>query len=403
MLKNSLFSSDQLKNSFFLFSILLMPLNNIFVVIAFSLTLAFSLISFFSSQKYNSKSLETFLPSVLLLLSLLSLIYVEDLNDGIKKLTKNLALILVPACFYFGNFSQNNISQGKKVFLYSWVLFCIVSLLFLAYNWFDLANQRHFYNFIQTSMHHNYMPQDAMYINTALVFLLFSKTKSWLKISISLLFLSVLILFGVRLGIITFVGIFIVYTIVNFKELVNLKNIVIVGLLIFIAFCLVNSNPYTKDKLYDSLSKLGISQVSEGVSDIGEEYHNISLRSKMWSTSYQLIQEQPILGYGAGMEKEILFERNKEKQLDIPMFHSHNQFLSVTIQYGILGLIFFLIILSFLVKNSLKHIHYFLICLIMISSMITDSYLDVQQGIFYFSFFASLILSSKDRNGVLKS
>lgn len=401
MRSNKIIILAKLKSTFFLLSIIVMPLNDVLIVFSFSITLLLSLVLFFLERNNTKDSNKVLLPSILFIMSVLSLFYVEDINNGLQKIIKNLALILVPACFYFGNFNQKIISQGKKVFLYSWVLFCIVSLIFLLYNWFELSNQRHFYNFIQTSMHHNYMPQDAMYINTALVFMLFSKTKSWLKISISLLFLSVIILFGVRLGLIIFGIVFVIYFFMNFRKLFSLKNIIITSLIFCLSIFLVNSNSYTKDKFYDSLSKLGINKTSDQVSDIGEEYHNISLRTKIWSTSYQLIQEQPILGYGAGMEKEILFERNKKKKFDIPMFHSHNQFLSVTIQYGIIGLIFFFLILSVLVKNSLNHIHYFLICLIMISSMITDSYLDVQQGIFYFSFFASLIFSDNKKNQIL--
>jgi O-antigen ligase len=389
---------DEFKNHLFLLSILLMPLNNSFVVIAFSSTLVLSLVTFFSSQNYNTVSLIILLPGFLLLLSLLSLIYVEDFNEGIKKTTKNLALILVPACFFFGQFSSRQIEKAKKIFLYSWVLFSFVSLVVLAYNWFELSDERHFYNFIQTSMYHNYMPQDAMYINTALVFLLFGKYKSVFKILISLLFLSVLILFSVRLGLLTYSFIFLIYISINFKKLANAKNIIILSVFLFSSFLLVNSNPYTKDKLFDSLSKLGISNTESEVSEIGEAYHNISFRSKMWKTSLDVIEEKPVLGYGVGMEKNILLKKNDQKGYDFPRYHSHNQFLSVTIQYGVFGLLIFILVLTIIMRSALGDIQLILVSLILIPSMITDSYFDVQQGIFYFSFFASLILSSKERN-----
>jgi O-antigen ligase len=306
--------------------------------------------------------------------------------------------MLVPASFFLARPKPEIIKKGKLFFLSSWIVFCLFSLCFLLYNWLHLPGERHFYNFIQTSMHHNYMPQDSMYINTGLIFLLFSDIKNIYKWVVSLIFIPVLILFGVRLGLLTFGLICITYSFFNFKSLLNLKNLLILAVILIASFFLINSNPYTSDKLYDSMATIGFGQAKEEVSEIGEDYHNIGLRSQIWQTSLELIQERPIIGYGAGTEKNILLKRNTEKENGISKFHSHNQFLSIAFQYGIVGLISFCLVLLFLLKYSLKHVHYVLIFTILTSSMITDTYFDVQQGIFYFSLFASLILIDSSSN-----
>lgn len=394
MLEGHFKTIEKFKESIFLLCVFVLPLSNTFLIFCFVALLLICLVDFFKSSG-NKATMEVLLPSALLLLSILSLFYTEYLDDGIKKTLKNLAFVLVPACFFFGNFSNKLITRAKSVFLYSWVLFCIIALIVLAYNWFSLADERHFYNFIQTSIYHNYMPQDAMYINTALIFLLFSNSRAWFKLCVSAMFLSVLIFFGVRLGLLTFFAITITYILLSFKKLVTIKNLGFGSLLLILAFFLVNSNPYTKDKIYDSLAKLGFSQTSTSVSEIGENYHNISLRASMWSTSLELILEKPIIGYGVGSEKRVLHEKNIAKKKDIPVFHSHNQFLSIALQYGILGLLIFVFILVFIFWKSIHHIHYILISFILVISMITDSYLDIQQGIIYFAFLGSFILSQQ--------
>ncbi len=388
----SFLKTQKADNYIFYLCILLLPLNDALVVISFGVFLFFGILLNFKEKDKNPLAL---IITLLFFVSLISLSYTYDFDASQRKVFKNLALILVPLGFYFNKISPKALNTGKLLFVLSWVIFCLASLLKLLIFWFKFPEQRPYYNFIQASMHHNYMPQDAMYICTALIFLLFS-LKHWnkyLRVSISVLFFSVLLLFSVRLGIIQFSGIVLVYIIINRKRLINVQNTVALILVLILGSVLLTSNKYTKDKIFSTLHSMNIDVGKDKVTEIAKDYHQINFRLKLWPAAIDLIKERPFLGYGAGTEKDLIHRELKSRDFDLHKVHAHNQFLSVTFQYGIFGLSVFLFILVSIFLKAIRHLEYTLIFILIITSMLTDSYLDVQQGLFYFALFGSLILS----------
>ncbi|WP_454244310.1 O-antigen ligase family protein [Psychroflexus sp. MBR-150] len=382
----------KIEDYIFYLCILLLPLNDALVVISFGVFLFAGIVLNFKKKDKNSSVLVI---TLLFFVSLISLSYTCNVEESLQKVFKNLALILVPLGFYFNKISPKALRTGKFLFLISWVVFCLTSLFKLLIYWFKYPEQRHFYNFFQASMLHNYMPQDAMYICTALIFMLFSfnQWNKYLRVGISILFFSVLLLFSVRLGILQFASIILVYLIMNRKRLINLKNTVAFILVLILGSVLISSNKYTKDKIFSTLHSMNIDIGKDNVTEIATDYHQINFRLKLWPAAIDLIKERPFLGYGAGTEKDLIHRELKSRDLDLHKVHAHNQFLSVTFQYGILGLSVFLFILVSIFLKAIRHLEYTLIFFLIITSMLTDSYLDVQQGLFYFALFGSLILS----------
>lgn len=379
----------------FYLCILLLPLNDALLVISFGVFLFFGILLNF---KEKDKTPLALIITLLFLVSLVSLSYTYDFDASQRKVFKNLAFLLVPLGFYFNRISPKALYTGKFLFLVSWVIFCLASLLKLLIFWFKYPEQRPYYNFIQASMHHNYMPQDAMYICTALIFLLFSFTHwhKYLRVGISLLFFSVLLLFSVRLGILQFSSIMLIYIIINRKRLINLKNITVLILVLILASILITSNNYTKDKIFSTLQSLDINVGKDKTTEIAKDYHQINFRLKLWPIALDLIQERPLFGYGAGTEKGLIYKETQIKGFNLQKVHAHNQFLSISIQYGLIGLCIFFFLLVLIFKKAIQNIEYSLICFIIFTSMLTDSYFDVQQGIFYFALFSSLIFNSNN-------
>jgi O-antigen ligase len=379
----------------FYLCILLLPLNDALLVISFGVFLFFGILLNF---KEKDKTPLALIITLLFLVSLVSLSYTYDFDASQRKVFKNLAFLLVPLGFYFNRISPKALYTGKFLFLVSWIIFCLASLLKLLIFWFKYPEQRPYYNFIQASMHHNYMPQDAMYICTALIFLLFSFTHwhKYLRVGISLLFFSVLLLFSVRLGILQFSSIMLIYIIINRKRLINLKNITVLILVLILASILITSNNYTKDKIFSTLQSLDINVGKDKTTEIAKDYHQINFRLKLWPIALDLIQERPLFGYGAGTEKGLIYKETQIKGFNLQKVHAHNQFLSISIQYGLIGLCIFFFLLVLIFKKAIQNIEYSLICFIIFTSMLTDSYFDVQQGIFYFALFSSLIFNSNN-------
>jgi O-antigen ligase len=327
------------------------------------------------------------------LLAVISLSYSIDTGESMKKLSKLVVFVLLPLMFALIDPDVQLLNRAKKVFVYAMMVFSLFSLAKLGYNYIVRYEISHWYNFVQDSMYHKYMPEDAMYLNTALVLLLFGKFNKNIKIVGAGLFFLVIVLFGVRLGLFLYLLIIFIYFIMNIKSFLNLKTLIVgIGILI-LSFSLLSQSRYAKDKLFDSLEKVGFRTGGE-VSEIGEQYHKIGLRTKIWTCSLELIEDKPIFGYGAGVEKEPIASINARKNFNIPTnYNSHNQLLSLLVQYGIIGLAWVLTFFGYLVIISVKKRNYsaFLILTVMFISMITESYLEIQQGVFYFCFFALLL------------
>lgn len=332
-------------------------------------------------------------------LSVCTLLYSSDISESLEKLSKISAFVLIPTAFVITNPSKELIRKAIRVFIYALIVFCIFSLLSLFYHLIVDYETSHWYNFVQDAMYHKYMPEDAMYLNTGLVFVLFGTFTKNFKLLVSFLFLVIIVLFGVRLGLFVYLLIAAIYFVLNFKELLSLKNLIIITLGIFASVMLVQQSRYANDKFFDTLEKIGFN-TSDQVSEVGEEYHDISLRKKMWSSSAELIEKSPLIGYGTGVERNELEKVYVRRGYEIGRYNAHNQFLSILIQYGALGLFLFLLLFAYLFTFSIKEkkIKVFLVTVIMIISMITESYLEIQQGVFYFCTFVTLFVFQKANN-----
>lgn len=396
MIKNFNISKNNIAEYSFLGFVAVLPFEDIFGSIMLVVTITLALL--FNPQK---KILNVLKQNQILWflmayygIALISLVYSQDFPESLKKLSKLLAFVLIPLMFVSLNPCQKLIKSGKKVFVYAMLAFSIFSLLKLGYNYIVNHDISHWYNFVQDSMYHKYMPEDAMYLNTALILLLFGDFKKNLKLFAAILFLIVIVLFSVRLGLFLYLSIITIYFSLNIKSLLTWKSLIIVALTVSVSLLLVNQSRYANDKFYDTLDKIGFNTGNQ-VSEIGSKYHKMGLREKIWSTSIELIADRPILGQGAGVEKRPLAVKNQKKEYDIPSnYHSHNQFLSSMVQYGVFGITWLLGIFAFLFWVTIKNKNTvgILIVVVMIISMITESYLELQQGVFYFCFFTSLLI-----------
>jgi len=336
------------------------------------------------------------------LLATLSLTYSTQLDETITKLGRIIVFVLMPAAFLIINPSLQLIKLAKRTFVFALILFCLFSLGKLIYHYIVDYEISHWYNFVQTSMYHKYIPEDAMFLNTGLVLVLFGRFKKYFKLFCTILFLIVIVLFGVRLGLFIYLLIISYYFIRNWKKLFSLKSVIIGIFTILLCFFLIGNSRYVNDKFYDTLDKIGLG-TKDRVSETGEEYHNIFLREKMWGASYELILKRPILGYGAGAERDELANVYKKRGYSIPRHNAHNQLLSTTVQLGFLGLFIILGIFGMLLFKGIaqRNMKMNLIILVMAGSMITESYLEIQQGLFYYCVFVCLLSYWQYQNEVL--
>jgi O-antigen ligase len=135
----------------------------------------------------------------------------------------------------------------------------------------------------------------------------------------------------------------------------------------------------------------------EEMVDINKDYTQTkwggrSIRIHKWMNTLELISEQPILGTGVGDMQDELQKVYKRNQFDIAYsyrFNPHNQYLQTWAASGIVGLLILLMIyfVSFKYALDSKNQLYIALVLLLFLSMITESMLERQKGLVFFSFF----------------
>lgn len=128
--------------------------------------------------------------------------------------------------------------------------------------------------------------------------------------------------------------------------------------------------------------------------------HSAMQRIEYWKTSMMIIKQHPVFGVGTG-DMNIAFE-NQYELMNSPLhpefrWRSHNQFLSITVGFGIIGIIWFLVVLIYppIKTGRMTDFFYLAFFVIMIVSMVSEDTIETQTGVTTFAFFTSLFLFGK--------
>jgi O-antigen ligase len=122
-------------------------------------------------------------------------------------------------------------------------------------------------------------------------------------------------------------------------------------------------------------------------------------RLDRWSTSFELIKQKPIIGYGAGSELGLLHESFYAKKYYssfINHLNTHNEYLSFWLKSGIIGLLIYLVTLAFGFKQALKRkdLLFFTFMVLIAFVSFSENLLDVDKGVIFYAFFFSFFIFS---------
>ncbi len=115
-----------------------------------------------------------------------------------------------------------------------------------------------------------------------------------------------------------------------------------------------------------------------------------------------LVKRNPLFGVGTGDMEDALIEEYKQMKSKLKprfFFHAHNQFLTIAITFGVVGLLWFLFALIYppLKLNRFKDYFFLIFFIIIFASMLTDDTLDTHSGVSLFAFFYSFLLLGRKR------
>jgi hypothetical protein len=130
--------------------------------------------------------------------------------------------------------------------------------------------------------------------------------------------------------------------------------------------------------------------------------HSLVQRFEYWKTSFNLIRKNPLIGVGTGdinlaFDKEYALEHSRLDKGH--RLKSHNQYLSITVTFGILGLIIFLFALIYpmFVNQNYKDYFFVTFWIFIMISMLTEDTIETQVGVSFFIFFFTLFLFAREK------
>lgn len=130
--------------------------------------------------------------------------------------------------------------------------------------------------------------------------------------------------------------------------------------------------------------------------------HSLAQRFEYWKSALLVISKNSLIGVGTG-DLEIALNKQysdmKSKLLPQYQLHPHNQFLSIAVCFGLIGLIWFLVSLFYPlfklnIQSNLLYLAFFTIAII---SFLTEDTLETQAGVTFFAFLNSFFLFSKHK------
>lgn len=367
-----------------MFSLILLPRNIKSLAIAlFSLTILIHAVI-----KKNKINWRFFLINSSVYIFIIgTFLYSHDTRQASLKLQTMLSLFLFPLVFSLiskENYTKiyNHKEKLLQVYIYSVLLFNLIIFIGYCINDFAFFNVIKHYVIIVNERLHKYNIHPIylsihLCISLIFSFYLYSKKRKIITlISIILLFFFLFIL--MRKGPILSLILILLYSIIFLLKR-KLKIITSISLIILVvsSFLVV---PKVKSKFSEILN---IEKLTE------KNMNSTNIRAEIYKSSLKPIKESLFLGYGIGDFNSALINSYKNKVLIRRQFNAHNQYISFLLIGGLFLLSIFLLVQFYNIRLSYANNNYLfiIICLFYLFNMMTESILERENGVIYFSFF----------------
>jgi O-antigen ligase len=304
-----------------------------------------------------------------------------ELGEALSILKKYRELLLLPICVSMFSFS----SKYRELAEYSFFTGCLV-LMAVSYciTLGILPEQRYGHSIVFHITHNFFM---AVLSFWSLHYACASSRYRWLWLSV--FFLSILNIFYIapgRTGMLVFICLMILFI---FQRL-SLKKCLAALLL----FCAAIIAIYCTSDNFSGRIKEVISEIEHY--QPGKSRTSIGQRFDWYRTGIMLVIERPLWGHGTGSYPYV--QKNAEADSKITETDNpHNEFLFLTIQFGLVGLMLFFLLLAvqLFCARSLpapkKMLLQGVILAIVSGSLVNSLLFDSQQGHFYLFMSAALM------------
>lgn len=152
-----------------------------------------------------------------------------------------------------------------------------------------------------------------------------------------------------------------------------------------------------KGRIYETLWEIDLYRKTGQVNG-----HSLTQRLEYWRTALSIINNNLFLGVGTGDVPSAFEQEYIKKDSSLGekwRLRSHNQYLAITVAFGIIGLLWFLITLVYPLLNKKMAFNYLYITffIIAIFSFFTEDTLETQAGVTFYAFLNSFLLFAKQQ------
>lgn len=331
------------------------------------------------------------------LIQVVSILYALNTKPAIDTVKQNVVFFILPIAF-INLEKQINGKIYKASFwglLSAILITTLVSLANLSYKSIttQITTSSFFReSFIEEGLYNIHVPYFSLLMIFSLIWVLKTPLirNKLIKYLVSLvLFFSLFFLSGVMS-----LSILALFILTNFltSNISNSKKTGIMIALIFVSFFSVN---YIKNS-----KKIAHVTGSEHILYRAQKIlmSKDTVRLLNWKSVTKVISTHPFVGVGADGGLELLQkERPISSEPYINKHNAHNEFLEILLRYGLIGLLIYLILLFKLFNKALKRkqVVFIWFLLVFVISGLTESYLQRQIGLTFFTFYSLIFYNYK--------
>jgi O-antigen ligase len=357
----------------------------------------------FSGKYHSLKDKRLFiLFSVFYLLHVLSLIYTENLSEGLNNLGQKIMLLAFPLIWGTSSvqLTKNEFNNILKTFVGSTL---VVSLVCLGYGFFKFLNEN----------------TTAYLLHDGLISLVGAGAMQPVYFALYVCFsTSVLIYFLLRypysrkaqVGLILLVVYFFGFTILTGARTATLALMVILfgggyyysrkikQRFAFLVFIILLTTMGAGVSMRIPALRERIMAIAESKLYFDPKENNangLTLRLVKWQCSLESIRSNPLFGVGIGDAQDHLQECYEQKNFwgRLYRFNSHNEYLQSALGLGLAGLLLLLCCLACPLAKAFKTGNYLYVMFLVLISLafLTESMLERKQGIIFYSFINSFL------------
>lgn len=335
------------------------------------------------------------------LLHLAGLLWSANMKYGWSDIETKLSFLIMPVVLGTTLISNNILDQIKRAFIAGNIIACIYCLITATISYWPTGDQSvFFYTALSKLMHTTYF---TFYLNLALIFILEAAIKKWNNCSailkwaasaIIILFILTIILLSARMAIAVSLVTILFYCV---TQIIKYKKGTFILILSVLVIAVIN---YQITQLFNRYTQVEetVQNYQEPQSQIdtthvnAEGYNSTTTRIELWKDATQVIKRNWFLGVGTGDIKEELVKEYASKNFQygvVNKYNPHNQYLHTGVVLGFTGIIILLCCLLLPLRLAFQQQNWIYICFLMliIINAITESILEVQKGILFFSFF----------------